>query len=56
MLSKGLEALGFSGGGRPAGPLTACGEGDDLAITCVFISQITVPSNGDTIAAEQGGS
>lgn len=31
------------------------GEGDDLVITCVFISQITVPGNGNAKAMEHWG-
>lgn len=31
------------------------GEGDDLVITCVFISQITVPGNGNAKALEHWG-
>lgn len=30
-------------------------EGDDLVITCVFISQITVPGNGNAKALEHWG-
>ncbi len=55
MLSKDFLAGGSKSGlaGTPSTFYFA--EGDDLVITLVFISQITVPSNGSAKALEHWG-
>lgn len=55
MLSKDFLAGGSKSGlaGTPSPSYLA--EGDDLVITRVFITQITVPSNGNAKALEHRG-
>lgn len=54
MLLKGLTGGAKRGLAHAVFPC-CIGEGDDLVITCVFISQITVPGNGNAKALEHWG-